>query len=156
MKQPSFRPAIESCEARSLMSVGVIASVHHVAVTAIATSSIASYRVFHGTVPIGHGRTLHLDGPILLGPTDARGQVIGALYLADGSTASVVGLVFGGGVSLQITTYTGRVLHASGSGHLGRVQGGFRGYDSLFGGGNLSPSHGPFVVGRWQSSASGT
>ena len=138
------------------MSAGTIAPAHQVAAERAAASPIDAYRVFHGTVPIGHGRMLHLDGPIVLGPTDARGQVIGALYLTDGSRASVVGLVFGGGVSLRITTYSGRVLHAGGSGHLGRVAGGFPGYDALFGGGNLSPASGPFVIGKWHSSPPGS
>ena len=142
------RPMLETIERRELLS-GMPHHAHASAATETAAEAIARYRVFSGTVPEGHGRSFVVDGPLLLGPTDARGQVIGAIYNADGSRDGVVGLAYAGYISLQITTPGGKVLHAAGEGQLHRVPGGIFGYDALVGGGNLATVKGPFVLGRW-------
>ena len=119
-----------------------------------AVNPVIRYPVFHGTMPIGHGRTLTIDGPLLLGQYDARGQVVGGIYLADGSIARVVGQVYGNEVSLRISLPNGRVVHAGGTGLWKHVRGGISGYDALIGSGPLTPATGPFVQGKWRTTKS--
>ena len=148
------RPSLEAIERRELLS-GLAHPAHASASAASASvmtaEAIARYRVFSGRVPGGHGRSFVVNGPLLLGLTDGRGQVIGAIYNADGSRDGVVGLAYSGYVSLQITTPGGKVFHAAGTGRLHRVPGGLFGYDSLDGGGNLATVKGPFVLGKWST-----
>ncbi|MDB5352719.1 MAG: hypothetical protein JWN86_3966 [Planctomycetota bacterium] len=152
------RPSVDGCETRALLSgAGAhVAAIAHAGAHATFSEVLARYRTFEGSSPIGHGQTLSVRGPIVLGLTDARGQVVGYLYPTDGSArAAVVGLVANGGVSLQITMADGRKLHAAGSGFLRRVPGGFPGYSALVGEGNLSRANGPAVFGKWETVKTG-
>ncbi len=130
-RRTAVRPILERCEPRDLPSGGGHA---HPAATS-AAAELARYRVFEGSLPIAHGQTLSLKGPIVLGVADGRGQVVGDLFNSDGSRDPVVGVLFGGEVSLQLTLPGGRTLHLAGSGQLRRVSGGISGYEALMGAG---------------------
>jgi hypothetical protein len=152
--QAGLTPRVENLDRRALMSSGLShpSAIVDVQPTALKIQKeIARYPAFHGSLPTGHKRILTITGPILLGQTDARGQVIGAIYLPDGSRAGVVGLIFGNEVSLRISLPGGRVVHAGGTGTFRPVRGGVPGYDALIGGGSLSPATGPFVQGKWRT-----
>ncbi len=141
----AIRPCLEPIERRELLS----GAAHAGASAGTVAAAISRYRIFSGTVPEGHGKTLSIKGPILLGQTDARGQVIGAIYNANGSRDGVVGLAFAGEISLQITTPSGKTLHVAGTGELKGVSGGIPGYDALTGRGNLVIVKGPTKFGTW-------
>jgi hypothetical protein len=98
---------------------------------------LAPYWTFQATVTRGPHAGLTLSGPLVLGMTDARGQVSGLLFQQDGTTVTIVGGVFGRRVSLRFVLPTGGAVEVSGAGQLLRVAGGLPDGLALAGSGRL-------------------
>jgi hypothetical protein len=112
------------------------------------TNPLAPYTTFDAAVQRGPHAGLVLSGPIVLGQTDAHGQVIGFLFQNGGPRLTVVGGIFGRRVSLRLVLHNGGAIEISGVGQLKRVTGGLPGGMALVGSGIIS---GPAKndVGAW-------
>jgi len=151
-RRRSFEPSVEPVERRELLS-SVPVRMHPPSLASNNfQETLSQYLVFKGKLPIGHGKSLSFNGPIVLAFINGQGQVIGTLFNEDGSQDSVKGLAALGGISIKITTPSGETVHAAGMGVLRQVHNGFFGYDTLLGRGDLMPLKGPIVFGGWQTS----
>ena len=159
----SARPAVESIEDRLLLHAGVhghlAAAAHPAAAVLPATprNPLANYRVFSGTITRGPAAGLTLNGPLVLG-IDGRIQVIGYLFQQGGPRVTVVGTVYGGGVSLRFVIPTQKssiAVEAVGSGQLKLVPNGLLDGLTLAGSGNLSGPDFKRDFGHWSTVAPG-
>jgi hypothetical protein len=101
-------------------------------------SPLAPYTILVVQINRGSHAGLTLAGPIVLGQTDAHGQVIGFLYQFGGPRLTLVGGIFGRRVALRLVLHNGSALELSGVGQLRRVPGGLPGGLALFGSGIVS------------------
>lgn len=152
----SLRPEVEACEARLAMSGMQATLPDHAAAAVTSTISanlaraLSHYTVFEGIITHGLKKGLTVSGPIVVGPTDSRGQVIAELFPPGQHPLFAVGLVFGNRVSLRLTLANGTALEVQGVGHLVRVQGGLPGGLALVGSGILSGPGNQFLsTGNW-------
>jgi hypothetical protein len=145
----AIRVVVEECEARHLLSGPTLSlPVAAAELGAPPASRLASYRVFEGAIVRGPHAGLTLEGPLVLGMTDAHGQVIGLLFERDGTRLAVVGGVFGRRVSLRISLPHGGAIEVAGVGQLQRVPGGLSDGLSLVGSGRLD-GPGKSDAGTW-------
>jgi hypothetical protein len=152
----AFRPDVEACESRLSLS-GMHAAAMQQAPSAQASTispalaqALSHYTVFGGVITHGLKKGLTIAAPIVVGPTDSRGQVIAELFPPGQHPLFAVGLVFGNRVSLRLTLANGTALEVQGVGHLVRVPGGLPGGFALVGSGILSGPGNQFLsTGVW-------
>ena len=144
-----FRPAVEPCEGRWLLSVASLRRAPHAIHRAPPlTDRLASYRVFVGQVRQGRDAGLTIAGRLVLGVTDGHGQVVGFLFATDGSRDTVVGLVVADQATLLLSLPDGGQVQLTGRGTLQRVRRGLPGGQGLIGAGLLR-GPGRNDVGAW-------
>lgn len=146
------RPSVEALDGRVLLSAfGNGPRVVHAAAPVIHRANpLSVYRVFEGVITQGPRRGETFTGPIVLGSTDARGQVVGYLYQTNGTTTPVVGGIFGSSVALRFSLPHGGAVQVVGVGWLRRVPGGLPGGMALVGSGRITAPDGT-LLGTWQT-----